>query len=88
MKIVLSPLAEKQLRKLSKIDQIAVAEKIRAIGDSSSGIIGERLKGYRDIFRVRVGDYRLVYRRFSDRYYIILIHHRKDVYQLLSRLLK
>ncbi len=88
MKIILSPLAENQLRKLTKIDQIAVAAKIRAIRDSSSTIISERLQGYKDVFRVRVGDFRIVYRRFSDQYHIILIHHRKDVYKLLARLLK
>ena len=88
MKITLSPLAEKQLRKISKIDQIAVAEKLRSIRKSSPPAVSEKLRGYRNIFRIRVGDYRIVYRVFPNRYYIILIHHRRDVYKLLSQLLK
>ena len=87
MKIVLSPLSEKQLKKLPKFDQIAVAERIRSLRDNKSIVSEERLKGYKDIFRVRVGDYRVVYRKFSDRYYIILIRHGKDVYGFLQRLL-
>lgn len=84
----LSPLAEKQLKKLDKMDQIAVAQKIRSLNNASQIIQGEKLAGYKDIFRLQVGNLRIVYRKFIDKYYIILIHHRKDVYQLLSRLLR
>lgn len=89
MKIELSPLAGKQLRKLTKIDQIAVAQKIRSLQDvPSSTIQPQKLSGYKDIYRIRVGNLRIVYRIFSDKLFIILIHHRRDVYQLLTRLLK
>lgn len=86
MKIVLSSLSEKQFKKLPKFDQIAVAEKIRNL-EATSFANEEKVKGYKDIFRIRVGDYRIVYRKFTDRYYIILIRHRKDVYEFLQRLL-
>lgn len=89
MRIELSPLAGKQLRKLTKIDQIAVAQKIRSLQDiPSSAVQPEKLSGYKDIYRIRVGNLRIVYRIFPDKFYIILIHHRRDVYQLLARLLK
>lgn len=86
MKVVLSPQAEKKLRKLNKIDQIALARKIRNLQNDQKDIQTERLQGYTDTFRIRVGDYRLIYRKFSDRLYIILIGHRKDVYEILHRL--
>lgn len=85
MKIVLSPRAEKQLRYLPKIDQIAVGKKIRFIKEAKvSG--EEKLKGFTNIFRIRVGDYRIVYKKTSREIYIVLIHHRKDVYRLVRQL--
>ena len=87
MKIILSPRAEKQLRKLPKINQIAVAQKIRAIGSEEKIVKKEKLEGFSNIFRIRVSNYRIVYRKTKAEIYIILIHHRKDVYRLLKQLL-
>ncbi|OGK15982.1 hypothetical protein A2690_00820 [Candidatus Roizmanbacteria bacterium RIFCSPHIGHO2_01_FULL_39_12b] len=87
MKIILSPLAEKQLRKITKIDQIAVAKKIRSIV-LNKHIKAEKLQGYLDVFRVRVGSYRIVYKHFKDRIHIVLIGHRRDIYHLLKQLIK
>lgn len=81
MKVIISPRAEKQLRKLPKFDQIAVAQKIRTL----SG--GEKLSGFPHVYRVRVGMYRIVYYKTSERTTIILIRHRRDVYRLLKELL-
>ena len=86
MKIILSPRAEKQLKKLSKIDQIALISKIRKIRDESENIRPEKLKGFPHIFRIRVGNYRFAYRKTKKEIYIILIHHRRDVYKALKRL--
>lgn len=87
MTVVLSPRAEKHLRKLPKIAQIAVARKIRSLRDFSIVSGEEKLAGYHSIFRVRVGDYRMVYRKTTPELYIILIHHRRDIYRLLRQLL-
>lgn len=87
MRITISPRVEKELKKINKIDQIAVAIKIRSLVKNS--VINKvKLSGYKDIFRVRVGDYRIVYRKTSQEIYIVLIHHRKDVYQIVNQLLK
>ena len=87
MKIVISPRAEKQLRQASKVDQISLAKKIRAIGKSKPVAGEEKLKGFRSVYRVRVGDYRIVYKRTSREIHIILIAHRKNIYKILRRLL-
>jgi mRNA interferase RelE/StbE len=88
MKVILSPQAEKQLKKLSKINQIAIAKRIRVIRDSPRFEGEEKLKGFRNIYRVRVGDYRIVYRKTRKEVYIVLIRHRKDVYRLVRQLLR
>jgi mRNA interferase RelE/StbE len=86
MKIRISPRAEKELKKIPKFDQIAIVQKIRSL--TTPDIYKEvRLSGHPSIFRVRVGNYRIVYRKTSDERYIILIRHRKDVYKRLTNLL-
>lgn len=83
MKLSILPRAEKELKKLPKFDQIAVAAKIRTL--PSPQIPGEeKLSGYAHIYRVRVGQYRIVYKKTGDEISIILIRHRKDVYRTLA----
>ncbi len=85
MKVILSPRAEKQLRKLPKFDQLALAQKIRAL--PLPNVAGEeKFVGYPHIYRVRVGMYRIVYYKTSDHITIVLIRHRRDVYRLLKEL--
>lgn len=86
MKVLLSPRAEKEFRKLPKFDQIAAAQKIRTLAQPT--VVGEeKLSGYRFIYRVRVGNYRIVYKKANESIYIVLISHRRDVYKMLKNLL-
>ena len=86
MKIILSPRAEKQLSNLPKFDSIAIAQKIRSLlQPNSSGI--EKLAGFPNVYRVRVGNYRIVFRKTETAIFIILIRHRRDVYRLVKELL-
>lgn len=87
MNVILSPRASKQLKKLSKIDQIAAGKKIRTLRDNDSITNAEKLRGYSDIFRIRFGDYRIVFRVIPSEIYIIAVSHRRDIYKLISRLL-
>ena len=87
MRITISPRAEKELKKITKIDQIAVARKIRSLIENII-VNEEKLSGYKGRVRIRVGNYRLVYRKTSQEIHIVLIHHRKDVYKIVSQLLK
>ncbi len=87
MNIVLSPKAEKKLKKFPKFDQIAIGQKIRSLGSGQNSFGEEKLSGFKDIYRVRVGDYRIVYKKSLHLIYIIIIGHRKEVYDLLTRLI-
>ncbi|OGG21369.1 hypothetical protein A3D03_05615 [Candidatus Gottesmanbacteria bacterium RIFCSPHIGHO2_02_FULL_40_13] len=86
MKLRISGRAEKELKKLPKIDQIAIARKIRLIQYSFVVPEESKLRGYKNIFRVRIGQYRIVFRKTVEEVYIVLIGHRKDVYRLLNQL--
>ena len=88
MKIIISPRAEKELKKITKIDQIAIARKIRLIKESTLFLNEEKLSGYKNIYRMRVGEYRIVYQRTVNQIYIVLIGHRKDIYRLVDQLFR
>jgi len=86
MKILIAKRAERYLKKIPKIDQIAIVRKIRLLISPSSN--EEKLKGLKNIYRIRVGDYRIVFRRTKEEIFIVLIGHRKEIYNLVNRLLK
>ena len=85
MSVIISPRAEKDFKKLPKVDQIAIAKKIRSLS-SLSPSAETKLSGYKDIFRIRIGSYRIVYRKSRPDIYLIFIGHRKDIYQRLQQL--
>ncbi len=88
MKITISGRAEKELKKITKIDQIAIVRKIRLMKDSSLVFNEVKISGFKNIFRIRIGQYRIVYRKTAKEIYIILIGHRKDIYHLVIQLLR
>lgn len=87
MRIIISSRAEKELKKITKIDQIAIAKKIRSLSEKII-VNEEKLLSYKNVFRVRVGDYRIVYRKMHKEIFIVLISHRKDIYRLVNQLFK
>ncbi|PJC28209.1 hypothetical protein CO054_01350 [Candidatus Shapirobacteria bacterium CG_4_9_14_0_2_um_filter_39_11] len=86
MKVVFSPLAEKQLKKLPKIAQFLVGKKVRQIRDQNIVTSVEILSGYRGMYRIRIGDYRLIFQKHFEKIYFVLIAYRKEVYKLLARI--
>ena len=75
--------AAKQLKALSPQEQQRIKSKIEALVDSPrpDGVV--KLSGEDDLYRIRVGDYRIIY-RIQDNQLLILvlkIGHRRDVYQ-------
>ncbi|MDP1722245.1 MAG: type II toxin-antitoxin system RelE/ParE family toxin [Candidatus Gottesmanbacteria bacterium] len=86
MKITILPRAEKELRKFPKFDQLAVAQKIRLLPNPQvSG--EEKLSGYPHVYRVRAGNYRIVYKKMNETIIIVLIRHRRDVYRMVKEIL-
>lgn len=87
MEVAITPGAKKLIKKLSKIPQIAVIEKLKKLQlNSIPGVV--KLSGYKDAFRIRVGDYRIVYRIMDGKIYVVLVGHRREIYKLLDRFIK
>lgn len=86
MKVIISPTAKKQLKSVGRAVQIILAKKIREFVISLTE--EQKLTGYRNLYRIRIGNYRIVYRRTHGEIYIVLIGHRKEIYRLLKALLR
>ncbi len=82
-KIEFSRSAEKQLKKLPRGDQQRIVEAVLALADEPVPRGARKLAGYADVFRIRVGRYRILYSVSSGTLVIIVlkIGHRKDVYR-------
>ena len=81
--IEVSRSAEKTLKRLPKEDQKRVVESILSLAEDPHPRGARKLSGYDDVFRIRVGRYRILY-SVSDAEVVIIvlkIGHRKDVYR-------
>jgi mRNA interferase RelE/StbE len=78
----IKPSAEKELDRLDTVIFDRVDAKVVLLADNPRPIGSKKLKGYRDVWRMRVGDWRIVY-SIDDRARIVTIlrvGHRRDVY--------
>ena len=75
--------AEQQLRKLPTEDRRRVARSMLALGEEPYPPGSRKLTGYDDVFRIRVGVYRIIYSVSGQTLMIIIlkIGHRKDIYR-------
>lgn len=85
MKLTITAHAKKQVRKLPKAIQIILSEKIRKLATESVASL-EKLEGYKNFYKARVGVYRIVFVKYTSEVEIVLVGHRKEVYKLLGRL--
>ena len=81
-KVYFKPSAEKELRSLPKNIAESAILKIDILIENPRPRISKKLKG-EDSYRLRIGDYRIVY-NIDDKNKVITvfrIRHRKDVYR-------
>jgi mRNA interferase RelE/StbE len=82
-RVIFKHAADKALRKLPASVQkcIAAAAKELRAEPRPHGCL--KLKGQDDVWRIRVGDYRIVYAIKDDELIVLVVRvaHRKDVYQ-------
>ena len=81
--IEISQTAERQLKKLPRREQRRVLAAVVALGDEPVPRGSRKLTGYDDVFRIRVGRYRVIYSVAKKKLIIIVlkIGQRKDVYR-------
>jgi mRNA interferase RelE/StbE len=81
--VIVESTAAKGLRKLPKDVIERVARELRGLGEDPRRQGSRKIVGSSDAYRIRVGDYRIVYEveDESRRVIVMAIGHRKDVYR-------
>jgi mRNA interferase RelE/StbE len=80
MKIELKPQAIKDLRSLQKQDAARVLEKLSQLENEFSGDI-KRLTNFTPEYRLRVGNYRVLFEVEESAIVVYRVMHRKHVYE-------
>ncbi len=75
--------AEKEVARLPRRDQRRVVAAIESLADDPRPAGARKLVGAGDAYRVRVGDYRIIYQIRDDLLivYVVRVGHRRDVYR-------
>jgi len=81
--IEISRTAERQLKKLPEKDQLLVVRAVLLLTDEPHPKGSRKLSGYDDVFRIRVGRFRVLYSVLEKRLIILVlkIGHRKNIYR-------
>jgi mRNA interferase RelE/StbE len=77
------PVANRQFRKLPRNIQARLRVRIDALSENPRPRGVEKLQGEDDLYRIRIGDYRVVY-QIQDKVLLILvvkIGHRREIYR-------
>ena len=85
--IEFSQKAERQFKDLPRSVQLKIAPKISALAETPRPRGAKKLEGQDDIYRIRAGDYRIIY-QVQDKALIVLvvkIGDRKEVYRRISK---
>jgi mRNA interferase RelE/StbE len=81
--VELLPSARRELRRLPKPVQVRIAVGLRELGDDPrpAGVV--KLSGAENLWRIRIGDYRVVYEIHDGRLLVLVVRvaHRRDVYR-------
>ena len=83
LEVRISSSAERQFRKLASDSQRRIGQAVQALATDPLPRGSRKLTGYDDVFRIRVGHYRILYSVSSTMLIIVVlkIGHRRDVYR-------
>jgi mRNA interferase RelE/StbE len=80
--VLFKPSVDKELRKLPRVIQKRIVAAVEDLQDDPRPRGCVKLKGEEELWRIRVGDYRVVYAIRDDQLIVLVVRvaHRKDVY--------
>jgi len=78
--IQFKPRAAKDIEKLSSRMQTKIIKNIEAMGDDLAGDV-KRLTNFTPEYRLRVGDYRVLFEIENKSIIVYRVRHRRDVYR-------
>jgi mRNA interferase RelE/StbE len=81
--IIIKPAAEKSLDRIPKPNRSRIADALEKLRNNPRppGVL--KMSGAENLWRIRIGDYRVVYEIHDDRLIVLVLRvaHRKDVYR-------
>lgn len=82
-KIEFTRTAEKQFNDLPRTELKKIAKRIDKLGFDPFPSGHEKMKGHDDLYRVRQGDYRILYSVFEKKLVVLIVKigHRREVYR-------
>ena len=82
-RVEIRPAAVKALAALAKVDQRRIARQIDGLAKDPRPPGVEKLAGVEGLYRVRSGDYRIVYEIQDERVLVLVVRigHRREVYR-------
>lgn len=86
--IIFANYAKKELQKLEKSTIKKILQNIKKIASKDLGLLNiKKLKSKHSLYRLRVGDYRIIYSLQHEEIiiYIVSIGHRRDIYKKLDK---
>lgn len=80
--VLIAPAARRDLKRIRGTARRRIAEAIDQLADDPRPHGSSKLAGPDDLYRVRVGDYRIIYKIEDDRLLVIVarVGHRRDIY--------
>ncbi len=81
--IIIKPAAEKSLDKIPLPARRRIADAMEQLGSDPRPLGVVKLTGDENLWRIRIGNYRVVYEIHDDRLVVLVLRvaHRKDVYR-------
>jgi mRNA interferase RelE/StbE len=81
-RVIVTPAADRAVAKLPGQIRERIAERLRALADNPRPVGSIKLAG-EDLYRIRVGDYRIIYSIEDDRLVILVVDvgHRREIYR-------
>lgn len=85
--VEVAPAARRQIRRLPRIVQKRIIKKLEALEEDPRPPGVEKLSGGADFYRLRVGDYRIIYRVEDQILWVLVLKvgDRKEVYRKLPQ---
>ena len=82
-RIEVSATAERQLKKIRREDKVRILRSISLLAGDPRPSGCRKMSGYDDIYRLRIGDYRVIYEVDGRRIIVVILKtgHRREVYR-------
>lgn len=79
--VELKPKAIKDLKNIPKVDRTRIIEKLKLLEDNLHGDV-KKLTNHTPEYRMRVGDWRILFEVEKEKIIIYRIRHRRDAYNI------